>query len=217
MLSNRESREKGMSDENRANLERQDWIRAAYTVFTQEGVERVRVLTLAENLGITRGSFYWHFKNRDELLQALIAVWQQKNTGELLAACASSDDFTDRMLAIADCWTNENLFDPALDTAMRNWGAHDSKIGQLVHEEDQKRLRAFQKMFEEHGCSHAEAMIRARVFYFTQVGYYALELGEDLAQRLRLYREYFWVFTGEKIDETRFQQYLAKTLPKNSE
>jgi AcrR family transcriptional regulator len=215
MLSNRESREKGMSDENRANLERQDWIRAAYTVFTQEGVERVRVLTLAEHLGITRGSFYWHFKNRDELLQALIAVWQQKNTGELLAACASSRDFTDRMLAIADCWTNENLFDPALDTAMRNWGTHDPKIGQLVHEEDQKRLAAFQKMFAEHGCGHTEAVIRARVFYFTQVGYYALELGEALPERLKLYRDYFWVFTGEKIDETRFQQYLTKTLPKD--
>lgn len=206
-----------MGDEIRTNLERQDWIRAAYTVFTHEGVERVRVLTLAEQLGITRGSFYWHFKNRDELLQALIEVWQQKNTGELLAACASSDDFTDRMLAIADCWTNENLFDPALDTAMRNWGNHDPPIGQLVHEEDEKRLRAFQRMFEQHGCTHTEAMIRARVFYFTQVGYYALELGENLAQRLRLYREYFWVFTGEKIDEARFQQYLERTLPKNSE
>ncbi|WP_298610014.1 TetR/AcrR family transcriptional regulator [uncultured Thiothrix sp.] len=206
-----------MSDENRANLERQDWIRAAYTVFIQEGVERVRVLTLAEKLGITRGSFYWHFKNRDELLQALIEVWQQKNTGELLAACASSNDFTDRMLAIADCWTNENLFDPALDTAMRNWGSNNPSIGQLVHEEDRKRLHAFQEMFEEHGCETAEAMIRARVFYFTQVGYYALELGELLTQRLRFYREYFWVFTGEKIDEARFQQYLEKTLPKNSE
>ena len=206
-----------MSDENRANLERQDWIKAAYTVLTHEGVERVRVLTLAEKLGITRGSFYWHIKSRDELLQALIEAWQQKNTGELLAACASSKDFTDRMLAIADCWTNENLFDPALETAMRNWGHHDAKICQLVHEEDQKRLRAFQSMFEEHGCEHTEAMIRARVFYFTQVGYYALELGEALPQRLRLYREYFWVFTGEKIDETRFQQYLKKTLPKNSE
>ncbi|MFZ1344041.1 TetR/AcrR family transcriptional regulator [Thiothrix eikelboomii] len=206
-----------MSDENRASLERQDWIKAAYTVLTQEGVERVRVLTLAEKLGITRGSFYWHFKSRNELLQALIEVWQQKNTGELLAACASSQDFTDRMLAIADCWTNENLFDPALDAAMRNWGHHDANICQLVHEEDQKRLNAFQTMFKEHGCQHTEAMIRARVFYFTQVGYYALELGEALPARLKLYRDYFWVFTGEQIDETRFQQYLAKTLPKNSE
>ena len=205
-----------MSDENRPNLERKDWIKAAYEVLTREGVERVRILTLAEKLGITRGSFYWHFKSRDELLQALIEEWQQKNTGALLAACASSDDFTDWMLAIADCWTNENLFDPSLDAAMRNWGHHDAQMRQLVQEEDQKRLKAFQRLFQDHHFPATEAMIRARVFYFTQVGYYAVELGEPLSQRLQLYPDYFWVFTGESLDETRFQHYLQKALQQHN-
>lgn len=206
-----------MSDENRQNLERQDWIKAAYDVLTHEGVERVRILNLADQLGITRGSFYWHFKSRDELLQALIEEWQEKNTGALLAACASSTDFTDRMLAIADCWTNENLFDPALDAAMRNWAHHDAPVCQLVHEEDQKRLKAFQRMFQDHGFPPTEAMIRARVFYFTQVGYYALELGENLAQRVGLYPDYFWVFTGEALDNARFQQYLHRALQQKTQ
>ncbi|WP_020395680.1 TetR/AcrR family transcriptional regulator [Thiolinea disciformis] len=205
-----------MSDENRPNLERKDWIKAAYEVLTHEGVERVRILTLAEKLGITRGSFYWHFKSRDELLQALIEEWQQKNTGALLAACASSDDFTDRMLAIADCWTNENLFDPSLDAAMRNWGHHDAQMRRLVQEEDQKRLKAFQRLFQDHHFQATEAMIRARVFYFTQVGYYAVELGEPLKQRVQLYPDYFWVFTGESLDKTRFQHYLQKALQQHN-
>ena len=93
--------------ETRSSLERQDWVDAAYKVLVQEGVGRVRVLNLAEALGITRGSFYWHFRNREELLDELVKVWQQKNTGALLEACSSSADFIDRMFALVECWSNK--------------------------------------------------------------------------------------------------------------
>lgn len=203
--------------ETRSSLERQDWVDAAYKVLVQEGVGRVRVLNLAEALGITRGSFYWHFRNREELLDELVKVWQQKNTGALLEACSSSADFIDRMFALVECWTNEHRYDPALDAAMRHWATQDARILQLVQEEDSKRLQAFQRMFEDRGVTGTEAMIRARVFYFTQVGYFALgmEHTEPLVERLALFREYYLVFTGEPVgeaNEARYQQYVGKLL-----
>jgi len=199
-----------MQADKRSNLERQDWINAAYQVLIEEGVHQVRILNLADRLGISRGSFYWHFKNRADLLDALISTWQQKNTGALVAACRRDTDFTGRMLAIADCWVYETHYDPALDAAMRSWAQYDAAVYQVVQAEDRKRLAAFQRLFREHGFTSQQAMIRARVFYFTQVGYFALGVKEteSVEQRLALYRDYFLVFTGDPLDEARLQQHL---------
>ena len=79
-----------MGKPERGTLTRHDWLKAACRVLVSEGIHRVRILTLAADLGVTRGSFYWHFDNRADLLEALIDDWRQRNTGVLLSAAASS-------------------------------------------------------------------------------------------------------------------------------
>ncbi|HPE61725.1 MAG TPA: TetR/AcrR family transcriptional regulator [Thiolinea sp.] len=197
----------------RSTLSRHDWLKAACKVLVSEGINGVRILHLAENLGVTRGSFYWHFSNRADLLEALIDDWQQRNTGVLLQAAVSSSDFVERILAVAECWTDTHLYDPEMDTALRNWAAHDARVAKLVRLEDEKRLRAFEQIFIDHGLPVAEAAIRARVFYYTQIGYFALNLKQEPAERFAFYREYFLVFTGESLPEQRFQSYLRRVLP----
>ncbi len=53
---------------------RDDWLDIALSVLAVEGVDRVTVLSLSERLGVSRSSFYWYFKNRDELLDALLCL-----------------------------------------------------------------------------------------------------------------------------------------------
>ncbi|HPQ94881.1 MAG: TetR/AcrR family transcriptional regulator [Thiothrix sp.] len=204
-----------MGKPERGTLTRHDWLKAACRVLVSEGIHRVRILTLAADLGVTRGSFYWHFDNRADLLEALIDDWRQRNTGVLLSAAASSTDFVERILAVAECWTDTHLYDPEMDTALRSWAAHDARVAALVQLEDGKRLQAFERIFTDHGLPVTEAAIRAKVFYYTQIGYFALNLKQEPVERFTFYREYFLVFTGETLPEQRFQTCLRRVLQQN--
>ncbi|MFM2303629.1 MAG: hypothetical protein RLZZ135_1039, partial [Cyanobacteriota bacterium] len=61
-------------------LGRQDWVQAAIETLIEKGADAVKVDVIAKSLKITRGSFYWHFKNLDDLLAAIIQEWQAVNT-----------------------------------------------------------------------------------------------------------------------------------------
>src|SRR5262249_8469779 len=91
-------------------LDRHAWIDAAYGVLVREGVEQVLVLPLARRLGVTRGSFYWHFKSRGELLEALVELWQRKNTSAVVDAVRRpAKDLPERFLHIARCWFDQSI------------------------------------------------------------------------------------------------------------
>ena len=59
---------------------RTDWLRVAMDVLVSDGVEQVKVLSLADRMAVSRSSFYWYFKSRQDLLDALLAEWQSTNT-----------------------------------------------------------------------------------------------------------------------------------------
>ena len=63
------------------------WLDAAYALLVESGIEAVKVMPLADRLGLSRTSFYWHFADREALLAGLVARWQAKNTGNLIARC----------------------------------------------------------------------------------------------------------------------------------
>ena len=68
----------------RTNLTREDWIHAAQEVLVTSGVDAVRVDTLAKELKITRGSFYYHFKSRGELLEGILGNWRARATEDVI-------------------------------------------------------------------------------------------------------------------------------------
>src|SRR5688572_19458743 len=81
------------------------WLDAAYRALIEGGVEAVRILPLALSLGISRTSFYWFFRDRDELLAALAARWARTNTGALVAAAqAYADSEAEAMLNVIGCF-----------------------------------------------------------------------------------------------------------------
>ena len=190
--------------EARARLDRQSWIDAAYAVLTSEGVDRVRVLDLANRLGVTRGSFYWHFDSRNELLDALIAIWRGRNTRAIVeAVSAAGADFETRYLNLTRCWLDQSRYDPHLDIAMRDWGRRDEAIGRMVSEADDERIAAIAAAFRDNGEGELMAFIRARVLYYMQVGYYGVGIKEPQERRIGLMSAYFEAFTGRPLDPAR--------------
>ncbi|MDA8252688.1 MAG: TetR/AcrR family transcriptional regulator [Rhodospirillales bacterium] len=190
-------------------LERRDWIEAARQVFATEGVEKVNIVPLSASLGVTRGSFYWHFGSRQALLDELVVLWQQKNTRALVeAATRPVRDFPERFMRIMRCWIDPSLYDPGLDLAMRDWARRDPRALAQVQAADEERIAAFSRAFEERGESPRMAFIRARTVYYMQVGYYAVGIAESVAQRLQFIGEYYEAFVGEPMNAERAQEWI---------
>lgn len=185
------------------NLTRADWLVKALEALIENGIEAVRITQLAKSLDVTRGSFYWHFKNRDELLNAIIEVWDRKNTACILSASQKGPDLEGCILSIFEAWLDPIAFDPKLDFAMRDWARGNEKLQAVISKSDRKRLDAIAEMFTSYGFNPKEAEIRARNLYYTQMGYYALNVQERMIERLDMLSTYYETFTGLKLDKQR--------------
>jgi AcrR family transcriptional regulator len=153
----------------------------------------VKVEPLAADLGVTTGSFYHHFRKRQDLLDAVLADWETQNSEPLFAAVREAGPDPDaRLDALFDAWLAESDYDPAYDSAVRGWARTSKPVEAAVHRVDARRIELLKSIFLGFGYDENRAFIRARITYFHQVGYYAMEIVEDRAVRARLrplYRE----------------------------
>lgn len=187
------------------------WIDAGYELLLDGGVEAVKVMPLAKALGLSRTSFYWHFPDREALLEAIVARWEAKNTGNLVARCAApAGSVCAAIFNLFDCWIDEELFDSRLDLAIRNWAQNDAALMPRVKAADAARLAAMRAMLERHGQSPEMAATRANTMIFTQVGYYSMRLGEAVADRLQRMPPYVEVFTGEAPSAAEIAEFFAR-------
>lgn len=194
------------------HLGRGDWLAAAIGIFIEDGIDAVRITRLADALSVTRGSFYWHFKDRDELLAGIVAFWSQKNTTGLVTAITGAPSLLDGMMALFEAWIDPERFDPRLDHAMREWAHRSLPIRGSVREADEARLKALASLFSRFGYPSQEALVRARIVYYSQLGYYTLEVSETLADRLALLEDYYEAYTGQPLDRRIADEFRERHL-----
>ncbi len=173
------------------------WLEAAYGLLVDGGVEAVKVMPLAEKLGLSRTSFYWHFADREALLAGLVDRWQAKNTGNLVARCeAEAATVSEAMLNLFDCWVDLTLFDSRLEFAMRTWSLTDPAVAVAMTRADETRIAAITAVFCRFGYGATEADARARTLYLTQVGYITLRSNENFDTRMERIPAYVLTFSG---------------------
>lgn len=190
-----------------AKVTKADWLNAALLVLVTDGVDHVLILPLAAKLKVSRSSFYWYFKNRQDLLDQLLAFWRETNTQAIVQrATREAETVMDGVLHIFECWLDESLFSPRLDFAVRNWARQSSAIRRLVEKADSERLGAVKSMFQTHGYSDEDAFIRARVLYYMQIGYYVLDVKEALEERLSHTEAYLRAFTGQDLNAAQIER-----------
>ena len=200
-------------DTARSRASADDWLAAARDILIERGVDHVRIVTLAERLEVSRSSFYWFWRDRAALLAALIDLWRQSNRQEILRQVeAPAHDITDAVLNLFECWTFLSDFDPRLDFAMREWSRRDPMLRQTVREDDAACVAAIAGMFKGYGYKDADAFVRARIVYFTQIGYHAVEPGDSEPQRAALTNDYLRAFTGCTAPAARIAAYHARVL-----
>lgn len=153
---------------------------------------------MARNLGVTRGGFYWFFKNRPQFLDILLADWQDSRNDPLTRAIRGGDNDAplETLTRFVMTLIREESYSPALDAAIRDWARISGAARRAVDLVDNRRIMLLGKLFQALDYEAEAAFIRARIMYFHQVGYYAMDVHESAEQRLRYLPVYFRQLTG---------------------
>lgn len=184
-------------------LKREDWIAAAQAELVSSGVSAVTVGRLARRLKVTRGSFYWHFSSHGELLRVLLKFWEETNTGSFeraLTRKSGGNGFTE-FLAIVNLLLAEKDYNPDFDLAVRDWARTSREAASAVRRADERRMNVLHRIFLDMRFSDPEALVRARITYFQQIGYYTLGIHEEPEARRKLLPHYLRVLVGKSIEE----------------
>ncbi len=160
---------------NRESLTAERWALAALDAIAQSGIEAVAVEPLARRLGVTKGSFYWHFRNRSALLAAALKLWERRETEEILERAASEQDpraRIERLFREADGSERAGRLHLALVAACKN-----PQVDAAVRRVSDRRLGFLVNCYSALGLAAQEAQHWATLSYSVFLG--TLQLRRD--------------------------------------
>jgi AcrR family transcriptional regulator len=161
---NRGARDMVRKTPENSRLTREDWLLAALDVLNERGVDSVKVLPLSKALGVTRGSFYWHFKDREDLLQQTLSYWESELTDTVIQYTLALDGSAEEKLRNVVSIVLHQSMD-RYDTAVRAWSLFDSFALKTLKRVERKRLRFLTKLLSQSGLGQDIAPLRARFLY----------------------------------------------------
>lgn len=168
-----------VTEPDRASLTPEAWVDAATQVLVDQGIDHVRVDVLAGQLGVTRGSFYWHFRDREDLLRRVLAAWRERATEQLTRRLERAH--TDPRQQVHDVISlpfrgRAAAHAARIELAIRAWARRDETARAAVDEADASRIAYHVHLFAALGFALPEARSRAFLLY----GY---EVAESLLHR----------------------------------
>ncbi|MCB1636991.1 MAG: TetR/AcrR family transcriptional regulator [Xanthomonadales bacterium] len=168
----------------RARLTADDWEKAALESIASDGVASLAVESLARRMGVTKGSFYWHFANRDALLAAALARWERSDTHNLIARIETLTDPRERLRELFRA-TSRDMRSHRTYAALLK-AADNHIVAPVLERVAAERMQYLARVFAQAGMQGAESEHRARLAYSAYVGFLqltlqlnTLQLGED--------------------------------------
>jgi AcrR family transcriptional regulator len=144
-----------------------DWIKHGLRTLAGQGENALKVGALAAGLNVSRGSFYWHFKDIDDYRQALLREWQQRAGDQVIRDIDATITGPARLTALMRLAFEE---DRSLDRAIRSWANTDSSAAEVVASVDVQRVAYIAKLLTESGVERRKAMPRAEFIYWAYIG-----------------------------------------------
>jgi AcrR family transcriptional regulator len=179
-------------------LNREDWLAAARKALIASGIDDVKVERLAAKMRVSRGSFYWHFENRRDLLDALLNDWEVRNHFEMAQIRTRWSRSEPDLSEIVAIWIGGDPNFPSYDMAVRGWARKSESVSEAVVRIDEAWVALIAELFRREDYSEDESFVRARVIYFHQIGYHALGIHEEISERIRLAPLYYKALTGKE-------------------
>jgi len=145
----------------------QDWVAAGLAELGANGIAGVRVEVLAERMGITKGGFYRRFRDRRDLLEAMLSSWSDGRIAAIeRQAEAGGATALERLRGLIRLYTEHaNAQGMAIELGIRQWARTDDAAAAAAARVDAARLRTVTRLYRELGLSAADAEGRATLFY----------------------------------------------------
>lgn len=174
----------------RDKLTRADWILAGFRALVDGGIETVRVEALARDLGATKGSFYWHFRDLRALHTAMLDAWEAL-AGRAITQGARDPalDARAQVMRLADLVSllpEAEGEGGAVEPAVRDWGRADTMARAVVARVDRRRLEDLRDLLAGAGLDADAADRGAEVFYAALIGLESLRMTTGTAMRAPL-------------------------------
>ena len=164
----------------------EDWIVAAEAMLIESGASEVKVDRISRRIRVTRGSFYYYFKDREDLLDCLLKRWEETNLFiSLDEPPTTPGEAKLAIITMSSRLQDERHFNPELDLAVRDWARNSTKAARAVRRVDKQRMADVTVLLETLGYENKEASMRARIYYFHQIGYYGMRLHEQQTKKAR--------------------------------
>lgn len=144
------------------------WIKLGLKTLKSEGLSKFSVEALARKAGVTKGSFYWHFKDRENYFTRIVDYWLDKQL-KIIKHFSSQPDVEPKqqLWDVMYYILTKNADD---DSAMRSWVKHYEYATKAVKKVDKMRLEYLVRLFRDMGLCKDDAKLRANMLYFYQVG-----------------------------------------------
>ncbi len=155
-------------------LSADDWAREALDQIAEQGVASVAVEPLARRLGVTKGSFYWHFPSRDALLQAALERWESAEQEMVFASLEQVADPRERLRALFRLVAHEVKSHVIYSELLK--ALDHPAVSPVIGRVSQRRLDYLTASFRQAGLSRTAAQHRARLAYAAYVGFLQLSL-----------------------------------------
>ena len=151
----------------RSVLDRDAWIKGAIAILADHGPERLRVEVLAKHLGVTKGSFYWHFKDRRDLLDAVLEFWKAGRIRDIRKQTQAQPgrEVAALLHTIEVYGSARNRKGITIEAAVRDWARRDPQAVAVVEEVDAERLACACRLFLACGLQEKEAQARSVMLY----------------------------------------------------
>lgn len=155
-------------------LSAEDWAREALDQIAEQGVASVAVEPLARRLGVTKGSFYWHFPSRDALLQAALSRWETVEQEEIFGSLEKVSDPRERLRALFQVVAHEVKSHIIYSELLK--ALDHPAVSPVIGRVSERRLDYLTASFRQAGLTRTEAQHRARLAYAAYVGFLQLSL-----------------------------------------
>lgn len=152
---------------------RSRWVEGGLRALAAGGPRAVRIDSLARSLGVTRGGFYWHFADRNALLDAMLDEWERASTDEVIERVERTGGAVRTKLRRAGLLTFSDRLLP-IDLAVRDWARHDRSVKRRLKRVDNRRMDYLRSLFGTFVSDADEVEARSLMAFSLLIGAHLL-------------------------------------------
>jgi AcrR family transcriptional regulator len=149
-------------------LSAQDWVDQGIKALVKSGFTALKAEPLAKAMGVSRGSFYWHFKDIGAFHLAILARWREVAAEQIIANVEAASTHESPLPVLLRRTFGGK---PVLEVAVRSWALHDPVARAALQALDRRRLNYVESLFERSGLPPEIARARAQIFYWAFLGF----------------------------------------------